>query len=103
MGAVPQLERWPTNNPYTFTVASNMNYTAIFAPTAVLNVLANPTNGGNVTGGGTYVVGSNALITATATNLWQFMGWADGPLTHAHDYRASGGATYTATSNRWVW
>ncbi len=53
-------------------------YTAVFAPTAVLTVLPNPSAGGEATGGGTYVVGSNAWLTATASNLWRFIAWSDG-------------------------
>ena len=73
--------RWSdgsTNNPRTVMVsAGGTNLTAIFAPTAVITAQANPANGGSVTGGGTYVVGSNVLLTATASNLWRFISWDD--------------------------
>jgi YD repeat-containing protein len=64
-----------TNNPRTVVVSSNMIYTATFAPTAVLTVQANPAAGGSVTGGGQYIVSSNATVTATASNNWLFMNW----------------------------
>ena len=68
-----------TNNPRTVVVGvGGASYTADFAPAVVLTVLASPANGGTVTGGGTYVVGSNAVLTATPTNLWRFTSWNDG-------------------------
>ncbi|MCX7009707.1 MAG: hypothetical protein NTY53_21105, partial [Kiritimatiellaeota bacterium] len=73
--------RWSdgtTNNPQLIVVsAGGASYTALFAPTAVLTMQANPANGGSVTGGGTYVVGSNAVLTATPSNLWRFIRWSD--------------------------
>ena len=87
-----------TNNPRTIVVSSNITYTATFAPTALITVQANPANGGTVTGSGTYVVGSNAIISATASNLWRFTGWNDtgSNNTPRTVLVPSGGATYTA-------
>ena len=69
-----------TNATRTVTVpATNITYTANFAlQTALLTGLANPVEGGTVTGGGTYNVGTNVLMTASAANLWNFTGWSDG-------------------------
>ncbi len=67
-----------TNNPYSIVVTSNQNFTANFAPISTVTVLVNPTNAGSVTGSGTYFVGSNAVLTATASNNWQFINWNDG-------------------------
>ncbi len=65
-----------TNNPRTVTVSSGgATYTANFSPLGTVTVLANPPNGGRVAGGGQYLMGSNAMITATASNTWQFMNW----------------------------
>ncbi|MCX7010219.1 MAG: hypothetical protein NTY53_23770 [Kiritimatiellaeota bacterium] len=86
-----------TNNSRTIVVSSNMNYTALFAPTAVITVLASPTNGGRVTGGGTYVVGSNAVLTATASNFWIFTSWNDSVTNNPRTVVVpSGGWSYTA-------
>ena len=86
-----------TNSPRTVLVTSNMNYTANFAPTAVIVVQANPSAGGSVAGGGTYVVGSNALLSATASNLWQFITWEDGVTNATRTVvTPSGGATFKA-------
>ena len=92
--------RWSdgsTNNPRNVVVASNATYTAIFAPTVLLTVQANPANGGNVSGGGTYVVGSNATLSATASNSWQFVAWNDGVTNALRTVVVpAGGAIYTA-------
>ena len=46
--------------------------------TAVLTVLANPSNAGSVTGGGSYTVGTNVFITAAPNANWRFAAWSDG-------------------------
>ena len=95
-----QFLRWSdgvTNNPRTVVVASNQTFTALFAPTALLSVQANPPAGGSVAGGGTYVVGSNAVLTATASNNWQFLGWTDSATNNPRTVVVSaGGGAYTA-------
>ena len=97
--------RWgdgATNDPRSVTVAAGgVSYTALFAPTALLTVLANPANGGGVTGGGTYVVGSNALLAATASNLWRFIAWDDGVTNAVRSVVVPAeGGTYTANFAR---
>ena len=68
-----------TNNPYAITVpATNVTYTAMFAPAATITVAANTNAGGSVTGGGIFFVGSNDVLRATAFNGWRFTGWNDG-------------------------
>jgi len=94
-----------TNNPYTVTVPpilvmediyTNIICTASFAATATITVEANPTNGGAVTGGGTFLVGSTNLITAVASNGWAFTGWSDGYTNHLHSIVVTSNQTYTA-------
>ncbi len=88
-----------TNNPYIISVPEDDGtFTASFLqPPAVITVLANPTNGGTVSGAGTYPVGTNVQISATANSGWTFTGWSDG---NSSNPRAiivlAGGATYTA-------
>ena len=67
-------------NPRTVTVAaSNNTYTANFVPqTVVITGQASPSNGGTVQGSGTYPVGTNVQLSATAANGWTFTGWSDG-------------------------
>ena len=43
-----------------------------------VNVSANPTIGGTVTGGGTYNQGQNCTVTATANNGFNFVNWTEG-------------------------
>ncbi|MCX7010218.1 MAG: hypothetical protein NTY53_23765, partial [Kiritimatiellaeota bacterium] len=67
-----------TNSTRTITVSTSTTYTANFGQQSFVTALANPTNGGSVAGGGAYFVGSNAVLTATASNNWLFANWNDG-------------------------
>ena len=66
-------------------------------PNVIVNGTANPANGGVVTGGGTYPVGTNVQITATANASWQFTSWSDS-VTNATRVISvtAGGTAYTA-------
>lgn len=66
-------------------------------PTVTVTVLANPSNGGTVSGGGTYPVGTNVQISASANSGWTFAGWSDGGAQTHNITVPSGGATYTAS------
>jgi len=88
-----------TSNPRTITVPSGgATYTANFTQqTAVITVVASPSNGGIVSGGGTYTVGLSQQISATANSGWTFTGWSDGNTSNPRTITVpSGGATYTA-------
>ncbi len=62
-----------------------------------INVVASPTNGGTVSGGGSFAVGSSRQISATANSGWTFTGWSDGVSTNPRNVTvASGTTTYTA-------
>jgi uncharacterized repeat protein (TIGR03803 family) len=76
----------------TFTVTQS----GASAETALITVQANPSNGGTVSGGGTYAVGSSQQISATANSGWMFTGWSDGGAQTHNITVPSGGATYTA-------
>ena len=81
--------------------ATNITYAAIFTqnpiPTATIIVKADPASGGIVSSGGTYPVGTNVQITATANNGWTFTGWSDGG-GQAHTITVPAtNITYTAT------
>jgi hypothetical protein len=45
---------------------------------ALVTVWANPSQGGTVSGGGYYAVGSNIVISATPNSGWTFVNWSDG-------------------------
>jgi hypothetical protein len=87
-----------TNNPYGITVpATNVTYTATFAPVATITVAANTNAGGSVTGGGIFFVGSNDVLTATAFNGWRFTGWNDGTMNNPYAITVPAtNSTYTA-------
>ena len=86
-------------SPHTITVpVTNFTYTATFVQqTAMIGVVASPTSGGTVSGAGTYPVGTNVQITATANLHWRFTGWSDGNTNATRSIAVTaGGATYTA-------
>ena len=67
-----------TNASYTFTVNANRTLVANFtANTYTINVSANPSNGGNVSGGGTFNYGQNCTVTATAAAGYTFTNWTE--------------------------
>ena len=53
----------------TITSGGTQSYT--------IDVSANPTNGGTVTGGGTYQQGQSCMVTATANNGFTFTNWTE--------------------------
>jgi hypothetical protein len=67
-----------TSSNYMFTLASNETLVANFLPLYTLSVSASPTNGGTVSGGGTFVSGSTRTVTATANSGYLFVNWTLG-------------------------
>ncbi len=85
-----------SNASYTFTVNGNRNLVANFTyipPTYTVSVSANPTNGGNVTGGGTYAEGVSCTVTATPNSNYTFTNWTENGAV------VSTNASYTFTVN----
>lgn len=67
-----------TNATYSFTVTGNRSLVAVFDVATTfytINVSANPTNGGSVSGGGSYASGSTCTLHATANNGYTFVNW----------------------------
>ena len=90
-----------TSSPRTVTVDSNLNFTANFVSnTYTINVVANPSNGGTVSGGGSYHYGETALLKAIPNSGFTFVGWSDGSTELTHSVTVTGNATYTATFNQ---
>lgn len=70
-----------TQANYTFTVTGNRNLRANFnytpPQTYTITVLANPTNGGTVSGGGPYQQGQTCTVHATANSGYTFANWTE--------------------------
>ena len=67
-------------NPYSFVASANADITAVFEliPTYNITATANPTEGGTVTGDGTYNHGESVTLTATANEGYHFVNWTEG-------------------------
>lgn len=79
------------------TYGSDQTFTTTGQEMATLTVNATPTNGGKVTGSGTYKPGSQQAISATPNSGWTFVGWNDGNTQANRTVTLpSGGAAYTA-------
>ena len=86
-----------TTNPRSFTVTEDVAYTATFQPINYeITVVANPAEGGQVTGGGTYQYGATATLAATPNAGYEFTGWSDGIMSETRSEVVNGNATYTA-------
>ena len=65
-----------TNPSYTFTVTESASYVAHFQMQSfTITASANPTNGGSVTGGGTYNYNASCTLTATPATGYTFVKW----------------------------
>ena len=77
-----------TNTSYSFTVTEAANYVAHFQlQSFTINASANPSNGGSVSGGGTYDYGQTCTLTATPATGYDFINWTK-----------NGTPVYTSTS-----
>ena len=86
-----------TSRSGTITVQGQTLTVRQGALTSIMTVQANPTDGGTVSGGGSYTVGNNVQISERAFNRWTFTGWSDGSTNAQYIVRMpDGGATYTA-------
>lgn len=69
-----------TNTSYTFTVNGNRNLVAHFTNVVqnyIITVSADPSNGGNVTGGGTYQQGQSCTVVAAPAANYTFTNWTE--------------------------
>lgn len=87
---------------YSFTVNGNRTLVANFTqiPTYTISVTADPTNGGTVTGAGTYLQGAACSLTATPNNGYVFSNWTlNGTVVSTNPsftITVTGNATYVA-------
>ena len=66
-----------TNANYTFVVNSNRILVANFTRQYTITVSANPSNGGMVSGGGSYLDGMSCTVTAAAAEGYEFDNWTE--------------------------
>ena len=88
-----------TQANYTFTVTGNRNLVANFQAQPqnfTITVSANPTNGGTVTGGGTYQQGQSCTVSAVAANGYSFTNWTE----NGNVVSTNRNYTFTVTGNR---
>jgi len=84
------------SNVWAIAAGGEQTVALVCANSATVTVAASPSNGGTVTGGGTFPVGLSQSITATANSGWRFTGWSDGGAqTHTITVPATN-VTYTA-------
>ena len=87
-----------TSNPREITVTGNATYTANFLQdNYTITVMANPTIGGTVSGGGNnYHYGDMANLTATPASGYVFNSWSDGNTESNRTVAVTGDAVYVA-------
>ena len=87
-----------TNRNYTFTVNGNRTLVANFQmqQNYTISVSANPTNGGTVTGGGSYQQGQSCTVSATPATGYTFLRWTE----NGNQVSTNANYTFTVTSNR---
>lgn len=67
-----------TNPSYTFTVTASEEYVAHFQlQTYTITATANPSNGGTVSGAGTFNHGASCTLAATASTGYTFANWTE--------------------------
>lgn len=85
------------SSDFGFTVSADRALVAHFVPAATLSLFSNPSNGGTVSGAGSYPIGSTQLIRAQANVDWKFVEWNDGNTSSERSVIVpDGGITYTA-------
>ena len=88
-----------TNANYTFTVTSNRNLVAQFQSQPQnfnISVSANPTDGGTVSGGGTYQQGQSCTVSAIPATGYNFVKWTE----NGTQVSTNANYTFTVTGNR---
>ena len=65
-----------TSDTYSFTATQNIEVTPSFG-VCLITASANPSNGGTVSGAGTYNYGETASLTATANEGYTFVNWTE--------------------------
>ena len=85
-----------TNPTYSFTVNGNRTLVANFQydpPTYTINASANPSNGGSISGAGTFIEGQVCTLTASPNSSFVFLKWTE------NGTQVSTNPTYSFTVN----
>ena len=90
-----------TSPSYSFTVTGNASYVAVFSLNSyTISVSANPSEGGTVSGGGTYNYGSSCTLTATPATGYSFVRWTKNgsqvSTNPSYSFTVTGNASYVA-------
>ena len=86
-----------TSATYSFTVTENASYVAVFSLNSyTITASANPSEGGTVSGGGSYSYGSTCSLTATPNTGYAFVNWTENGSAVSSDATMS----FTVTGNR---
>ena len=86
-----------TNPSYSFTVTESATYIAHFSANSyTIDLTASPTNGGTVTGGGTYNYGQSCTVSATAATGFTFEYWRE----NGNYVTSQANYTFTVTGDR---
>ncbi|MBQ0142061.1 MAG: T9SS type A sorting domain-containing protein, partial [Prevotellaceae bacterium] len=86
-----------TNPSYSFTVTESATYIAHFSALAyTVSVAANPTDGGSVSGGGSFNYGQSCTVHASANGCYRFDNWTE----NGNVVSALADYTFTVTANR---
>ena len=86
-----------TNPNYTFTITGNRNLVANFqAQQYTISITPNPSNGGSVSGGGTYNHGQSCTVNATVNSGYTFVNWTE----NGTQVSTNPNYTFTVTGNR---
>ena len=65
------------DNSYTFDLTQDISLTAHFIPEYTVNLSATPSEGGSISGGGTYVEGKQVTISADPDEGYKFDNWTE--------------------------
>ena len=89
-----------SDNPRTVTVTQEITYTAYYdLEEYTIQVYASPSDGGMVSGGGTYHYGETATLTATPYAGYEFAGWSDGNNDNPREVVVTSATYYVAIFN----
>jgi hypothetical protein len=90
-----------TNATYSFTATANAAYVAVFTQnTYTITASASPSNGGTVSGAGTYASGATCTLVATPATGYEFTNWTKNgtqvSTNASYSFTVTGAASYVA-------